>query len=125
MSGESVDEQFERLLGPHSGNMAATARALRALVHAELGEPVEQVDFANKLLAIGTSERMRDLLFAIIPHSAHVNLQLADGVALPDPAGIVEGTGKRIRHVKSRSVEETQRPALRDLVAAQIGQRAG
>jgi hypothetical protein len=124
MSGESVDAQFERLLGPHSVGVAATARALRALVHRELAAPVEQVDFANKLLAIGTSERMRDLLFAIIPHSAHVNLQLADGVALPDPTGLVEGTGKRIRHVKSRSVEETQRPALRDIVTAQIGQRA-
>ena len=28
---------------------------------------------------------MRDLLFAIIPHEAHVNLQLADGADLPDP----------------------------------------
>ena len=26
-------------------------------------------------------------------------LQLADGALLTDPAGIVEGTGKRIRHV--------------------------
>ena len=125
MNPESIDRQFERLLEPHSPEVAATARALRALVHGQLGEPVEQVDFANKLLAIGTSERMRDLLFAIIPHSGHVNLQLADGVELPDPTGIVEGTGKRIRHVKSRSVEETQRPALRDVVAAQIRQRAG
>jgi hypothetical protein len=123
MTGESLDEQFERLLAPHSPEVAATARGLRALVHTELTAPVEQVDFANGLLTIGTSDRMRDLLFAIIPHAAHVNLQLADGVELPDPTGIVEGTGKRIRHMKARSVADTERPALRQIVAAQVARR--
>ncbi len=52
---------------------------------------------------------MRDLLFAIIPHKSCVNLQLADGAELPDPDGRIEGTGKRIRHVKVRSVEDASR----------------
>lgn len=66
---------------------------------------------------------MRALTFAIIPHSAHVNLQLADGVDLPDPTGIVEGTGKRIRHVKLRSVEAVSSPAIRAIVDAQVDRR--
>ena len=82
--------------------VAETARALRADVLAALPDAVEQVDFGNKLLAVGKSTAMRDLAFAIIPHSAHVNLQLADGVDLPNPDGRIEGTGKRIRHVKVR-----------------------
>ena len=41
---------------------------------------------ANKLIAFGRSMKMRGLLFAIIAHKAHVNLQLADGADLPDPA---------------------------------------
>ncbi len=53
---------------------------------------------------------MRDFYFAIIPHKAHVNLQLADGVDLPNPDGRIEGTGKRVRHVKVRSVEDAGRP---------------
>ena len=56
---------------------------------------------------------MRDFCFAIIPHKAHVNLQLADGVDLPNPDGRIEGTGKRIRHVKVRSVEDARAPWLR------------
>ena len=52
---------------------------------------------------------MRDFLFAIIPHTAHVNLQLADGADLPNPDGRIEGTGKRVRHVKVRSVEDARR----------------
>ncbi len=99
------------------------ARRLRALILAELPEVDEQVDFGNRLIAFGRTMRMRDLLFAIIPHREHVNLQLADGAELPDPAGIVEGTGKRIRHVKCRSVADVERPAVRELIQAQIARR--
>ena len=74
--------------------MAAVARELRAVVAEALPDGTEQVDFGNRLLAIGRSMKMRDLLFAIIPHSAHVNLQLADGIDLPNPDGLIEGTGK-------------------------------
>jgi hypothetical protein len=77
-------------------------------------------DWGNHLLAYSLGERMRDLAFAIIAHKAHVNLQLADGVDLADPDGLVEGTGKRIRHVKCRSVEDCDRPALRRLIDQQI-----
>jgi hypothetical protein len=80
---------------------------------------VESVDFGNKLLAVGKSMQMRDLAFAIIPHSGHVNLQLADGVELPDPDGLIEGTGKRIRHVKVRSAEAAGSPAVRAIVDAE------
>jgi hypothetical protein len=83
-------------------------------------EAREIVDWGNHLLAYSLGERMRDLAFAIIAHKAHVNLQLADGVDLADPDGLVEGTGKRIRHVKCRSIEDCDRPALRRLIDQQI-----
>ena len=123
MTAESIERQIERLLEPHPGSIRAVEVALRDLIRAELPGAVEQVDFGNRLIAFGTSERMRDLLFAIIAHREHVNLQLADGAELPDPSGIVEGTGKRIRHVKCRSVEDVGRPAVRELVRAQVAQR--
>jgi hypothetical protein len=52
-----------------------------------------------------------------------VNVQLADGATLADPDGLVEGTGKRIRHVKCRSVEDTVRPALRAILDEQAALR--
>ena len=121
-SGPTQDE-FEQLLAPHSPVVAETARALRRVLAAAFPEAVEQVDFGNKLLAVGSTMKMRDLTFAIIPHSAHVNLQLADGVDLPDPGAVIEGTGKRIRHVKVRSVEAAAAPALRAIIDAQVALR--
>ncbi len=66
---------------------------------------------------------MRDLLFALIPHGDRVNLQLADGALLPNPDGRIEGTGKRIRHIKVRSGEAAPPSAVREAVRAQLSQR--
>ena len=85
---------------------------------------IEWFDPGNGLLAIGSERRMKALQFAIIPHRSWVKLQLADGVDLPDPNGRIEGTGKRIRHVKVRSIEEARSAWLRRIVAAQIAHRA-
>jgi hypothetical protein len=120
---ESLEGEVDRLLADHSPEVQAATRAIRAVVQEAMPERDERVDFGNKLIAYGWSMRMRDLLFAIIPHRAHVNLQLADGAELPDPTGIVEGTGKRIRHVKIRSIEQANSEPVRSLIRAQLGRR--
>ena len=53
-----------------------------------------------------------------------MNLEFADGIDLPDPAHRLEGTGKRMRHVKIRSAPDVQHPALRALLVA-AAQRRG
>lgn len=61
-----------------------------------------------------------------------VTLGFTQGAHLPDPRGIVEGTGRNVRHVKIRSAEEFEErreaivSLLRDAtnMAAPIGQAA-
>jgi hypothetical protein len=118
-------QTWDAVLAEHDPAVVEAARAVERLVVESLPGAVTQFDPGNGLLAIGTSLKMRDLLFAIIPHAAYVNLQLADGVDLPNPDGLVEGTGKRIRHVKVRSAEAAASPALRGVVRAQVERRAG
>jgi hypothetical protein len=119
----AIQSEFDALLAPHAPEIADTARELRRRLASSFPEAVEQVDDGNKLLAVGLSMKTRDLVFAIIPHTAHVNLQLGDGVDLPNPDGLIEGTGKRIRHVKVRSVEAAASPQLRAIVDAQLALR--
>lgn len=56
--------------------------------------------------------------------SKHVSLGFMHGNHLPDPGGILEGTGKNVRHVKLRSQAELEqrRPALVALLRASAGQ---
>lgn len=88
----------------------------------------EQLDLPDRLVAFGHGRpggtRLRDFAIALIPHRAHVNVQLADGAMLADPGGLIEGTGKRIRHVKCRSLDDVGRPALREIIRAQAELRA-
>lgn len=119
-SDPTIEADFAKLLADKAPDVAATARAVRGAVKAAMPGAVEQIDFGNGLLALGRSRAMRDLLFAIIPHKAHVNLQLADGADLPNPDGSIEGTGKRIRHVKVRSVAAASSATVRAAIDAQI-----
>ena len=119
----ALEADVDRLLSEHTPELQAIERALRTTIRTAFPAAIEQVDFANKLIAFGRSMKIRGLQFAIIAHKSHVNLQLADGADLPDPEGLIEGTGKRIRHVKIRSVEAASSPAVVALVEAQLAAR--
>ncbi len=67
--------------------------------------------------------KMKEGYAYIMPHKNWVNLGFYQGAVLADPAGIMEGTGKKLRHVKVRSVEDAGRPEIRALVVAALAER--
>lgn len=112
------------LLAGHSPAVQAAAGVLEALIREELPEVVVQFDPGNRLLAFGRSMKMRGLLFALIPHAGWINLQLADGALLPNPDSLIEGTGKRIRHIKVRSPVAARDPRVREAIRGQLAMPA-
>lgn len=50
--------------------------------------------------------------------SAHANVGFFFGAALDDPAGLLEGAGKRMRHVKIRWAQPVNADALSELIVA-------
>ena len=118
----------DALLEQHSPEVRAIFGELVRVCRDAMPGAIEQLDLPDRLLAFGFGPpcggvRMRGVAVALIPHAAHVNVQLADGAVLDDPTGIVEGTGKRIRHVKCRSLDDAGRPALRALLVEQAARR--
>lgn len=60
-----------------------------------------------------------DAAFAYVnAFRAHVNVGFFRGAELEDPAGLLEGTGKRMRHVKLRPDDATDAAALTRLIEA-------
>ncbi len=60
-----------------------------------------------------------DAAFAYVDaFTAHANLGFFHGAALNDPAGLLQGAGKRMRHVKLRWAETVDDLALNGLIAA-------
>jgi len=50
--------------------------------------------------------------------TSHVNVGFFYGAYLPDPSGILEGTGKHMRHVKLRPGTEYNEKAISTLIVA-------
>jgi hypothetical protein len=62
---------------------------------------------------------VEDAPFAYVnTFKTHINVGFFNGVMLDDPAGLLQGSGKRMRHVKLNSGCESSGAALNDLIDA-------
>ena len=65
---------------------------------------------------------VQDAAFAYVDaFTAHTNIGFYHGAALPDPAGLLTGSGKRMRHLKLRWGEPVDEALLVALIAAAYG----
>lgn len=105
---------------------AATLAAIRALAHDLHPDGVETASVKERSVSWGFAGGKMACWYAYtMPHRAHVNLGFFHGVDLPDPEGLLAGTGKRLRHVKITEPAQVARPAIRALMlAAQAERRA-
>ena len=71
------------------------------------------------VLLYGATERViADGICSINVFVRHVTLAFARGADLDDPAGILQGTGKGMRHVTIRAAAEIPRQGLTALLRA-------
>ena len=115
MNHPSVD-LLSKFLNLFSSDIQTIISELRALIQTSFPDIIEQVDIPSKIIAYGYGARYADLICAIAPFKNHVNLMFSNGVLLPDPTGILEGTGKSARHIKIISKAEISNPAICDLL---------
>lgn len=108
----------EPILTKLSPEMRDLVQQLRVLVRNVMPQVTEKTHLGWGAIHYAPSGKMRDLVAALLPQRAYVNLELGDGVDLPDPARRLEGTGKRLRHVKIRSGADVQDPDVRALLEA-------
>ena len=120
----SFAELLSELPAETSDKVKAIARTLRELILADFPEATEVVRLGDGAASYGVgSKKMSESHVYIMPKAAYVNLGFWHGVNLADPKGLLEGTGKKMRHVKLRSLAEAANPALRDLARAALAER--
>jgi hypothetical protein len=111
-----TSDAFNAFLASYPPQIQKLALDLRALVLSVLPSAIEQVDPPSKIIAYGIDRTYAGLVCAIAPYRTHVNLMFARGAELPDPEHLLEGTGKRARHVRITARAEVENPALRTLL---------
>ncbi len=98
----------------------ALALATRELVLSLFPDAVETVHPGWGNVTWGRSTKRKEQLFAMNPMKDRINLGVWNGTALDDPDGLLEGTGKAIRHVKIRDAAALKKPALTRLLKAAL-----
>ncbi|HEX5439820.1 MAG TPA: DUF1801 domain-containing protein [Ktedonobacterales bacterium] len=107
---ETVDELFPTT----SPAVRAILAELRRMVRETLPDTTEI--FYHGALGYGATASGFDRVLYVMPQNGYANLGFFYGLDVPDPTGLLEGTGKRMRHVKIRSVLAAQNPALVPLI---------
>ncbi|MCP4820014.1 MAG: DUF1801 domain-containing protein [Shimia sp.] len=115
---------FKDLRAITEPDLRAVLETLRTLILSIDPDAVETVRLGDRAATYGLGPRkMIDGYCYILPHSQWVNLGFYQGVALPDPDGLLLGTGKRLRHVKIITVADVPNPALSILLRAAKAER--
>jgi len=115
-------KELYAFLATYAPEVQAIVLRLRALILDVVPDALEQVDQPGKLIGYGFKPTYKDTICVIMPLKSAVNLGFPRGVELPDPQGLLTGTGVRARHVRITSLQDTDLPGLRGLIEASVTQ---
>ena len=121
------DSQLLSYLASYDPHISELTLALREMVLQEAPGAIESVS-RGYAFAIGfsfTGKPLKDGFCHVVTYSTHVNLGFNRGALLPDPNGVLMGTGKAIRHISIRNQSELDRPFVRRYIQAAIEQVGG
>ena len=114
-------EDLIRELSTYELSVGELALALREMVLEEAPASIEKLLRVYALvLWYSLTGRMSDAFVQVVVYAKGVNLMFNRGAELPDPAGVLVGDGKIIRHIKVRRPEDLKNPHLRKFIRAAL-----
>ena len=115
----SPEAQLDGFLAKFTPEIEAQARAALERMRARLPGGVQLVyDNYNALaIAFSANDKLSGVVFSIALYPRWVSLFFARGVELPDPEGLLRGTGKGIRHIVLKDIALFDKPAVQALIA--------
>jgi hypothetical protein len=111
-------KQIHDLLGGYPAPVQELAELLRIFIKTRIKGIQETPDLPAKLLGYGFSNKYVDSICTIILSKKEVKLGFYKGSLLPDPEGLLTGTGKVHKYVAIKKPEDVQTPALEKLLVA-------
>lgn len=113
MTASGFQEIVEKA-DPHVCELAQKAKTLIEEVY----PPVVEVAWPRqRIIGYGVGpKKMSEHFCYIAVLKARINLGFYYGADLPDTSGLLEGSGKSLRHIKISRYEQLEDPALRELL---------
>jgi len=122
-SGSSPAQQLASFIAKFTPSMAKEGRAALARMRMLVPGATELVydNWNGLVVGFGPSVRASDAVVSILITPTHVTLCfIQDGPSLPDPDGLLKGSGNVVRHLRLSSSRDLERPAVRALVKTAV-----
>lgn len=119
MAVKSPRAQLDGFIAKYTPEVAREGRAALTKLRQRMPGAVQLVyDNYNWLVVgFGPSERASEAVLSLVFAPRWITVCfLQDGPALPDPHGLLRGSGKRVRNVRLASAKDLDKPAVRSLI---------
>ena len=110
---------LDRIIAKQPPEMAKLTNQVLAKLRPRFPGAVELVYDKQRGMVVGfcPDERASNVINSIGVYSKWINLYFFEGDTLPDPDGLLQGSGHTVRNIRITSAADLDRPAVRALMA--------
>jgi len=111
---------LDKIIAKQPTHMAKLTRTVLAKMRARLPGATELVYDKRRSLVIGfcPDDRASHAINSIATYTKWINLYFFEGDTLPDPEGLLQGSGVAVRYIRITDATDLDRPAIKALMAA-------
>jgi hypothetical protein len=120
----NMNPDLAAFLANYPADVQTMAYGARTLILEVMPNTIELIDPSANLIAYGLDRGYKGLICGITMFKAHINIMLAQGASLPDPQGLLKGTGKLARHIKVTQLADLNNPGARALLQEAFQRKA-
>ena len=112
-------KQLDGFIARFSPPIAKLTRAVLKTMRDRLPGAVELIYDKANALVIGfcPDERASNVINSIAVYTNWINLYFFEGDSLPDPEGVLNGTGTVVRHIRITTATDLDRPGVKAVMA--------
>lgn len=117
-----AQEQLDQFIDRYSPKVASDARKALGILTGRLPTATRLVYDNYNALVVGfaTSEKVGDVILSIALYPRYVTLFFLKGTVLPDPKGLLEGSGATVRGVRLEPISKLESSEVGALIDAAV-----
>jgi hypothetical protein len=114
--------QIAKFISKYSPTVARQIRSTRSYVSTYFPRGYELIydDFNALKFGFAATRRGKEIVVSVVAYPRWVRLFFMQGKSLSDPAGLLQGSGSRIRSVRLQPFSVLRAESVRDLIVAAI-----
>ena len=124
MTTARPEKQLAGFIAKFTPEIATLIRAARKKMRERLPQAVELVydNYNFFVIGYGPSDRASEAIFSLAAQAKGVSLCFLHGAGLPDPKGLLKGSGKVVRNIRLETAAVLDRADVRALMTSALEQ---